>query len=890
MFHACTCICLLVLSLSLTHTHSQDEPLSVPKTNGSFSSKEQLRPQQQSQDIPGDSKPENSENSRATKDTSETEDPKTKSLTLSARSYDPLPEVPDEEENKEDDEVAEAAYDYARFPEQNVDRMPGSDSEGEEDKEDESDKQQPEAAATSGVLSYGKVSRHSNSGRKKDTENEEYTEVRETFHNTTRTRALTEPIDPASIGVDILRDKRAFTESATHLPLPAIPRSQRMAEQNSKPKIRERLYESVDEMEGNEDMYESVPDDFKKPESPNPFTPNPTSSPAKFPLTSSVSAPFPPSSPIPSRNLDVETGKSVEKKAIEKTHSTGDGEKRRFSFFNRKKTASVSAVKQKKDRELIHHTSSPVTTSTSSPPHISPPPLPNIPAPAPPFNENDEEDTTYDTPQLDLVKGRRISDSEVTSDTSPSKMSIQEAKAKSSSLPMSMRTSGANAFMPRPKIPLPDLPETSGGATATVVHRRVFEDPVDGEQTDPYDMVQILPEPINDDPSYDTVRPEEILEYRQPDNENDADPGYDRVGKLNQGDEQQQPNEGEGGVTTELAGNMKYAKVTRPASPDDGAKPGVPPEHDEEGYAVVPQEIKMRKRAMSASKGVQQKIQGDHPAAKKDAEQPVKKGGQRKERSTSPEVATIMAEPNEQYAVVDIIAKRKKKQKEKESPFVEIDIIRQSAASPNPPPLPPVGDLGDLTEFDRPPVPLQSEGVHELVDSKHLLLPVAGGVNDPPYAKVMSKTDHPYTELDLAPNKDSGPAKLVKRTDTDDGEYDTVGDVAGKRSSEEDSNLRDKALGYDTVSDGETVRKGKESSIVREMPKLDTAKPQQPMYDVLDPTEDDSPQAGNVYATLECKTSPRNGVSPDDMEEDRYEEIDDDRRLTLITKYQKQSS
>ena len=915
---------------------------------------------------------------------------------LSARSFDPLPEIPkldtaeDGQRSKnsppaaggegrdiDNDEDDEAGYAYARVGGAAVGGVETADS----DKEDKSDS----ASDGKGLPPYGKVSHHVT--KPKVTETEEYAEVKEVFRGplataaANRGRSATDPIDPSEAGADRLREKRAQTH--THMmPLPAVPRPQESIDDSemydsipddmrnsqvpqpqqasaaatSKPRQKERLYESMDDME---DTYESVPDNLK-PDSPVPLAPaSPNVSPSKAPLLSpSVSPPMPPSSPVPKT-----TAKEPEKKSLEKTlsaaHAEQDGDgKRRFSFFGRKKTASVSGIgsrkerdkhKDQKDHKGHHkdHKDHKDTKDHKEHHHVPHQPLPDVPLqppimspPLPPIpNQDDEDDTTYDTPQLDFMTGpARLSP--ISSPVSPmSPPGILDAMAKSQSLPSSARGAGASMFHSRANVPLPRVPEDSG--QGLVVRKRVLESPVAGEEEEkpydsvkvlsrgekPYDTVQVLDEGDNmDEPNYDTVHPEDIFKaVLEAENNDEADPGYDRVkqlreealergGEAKEEDVSAQPAEGEGTGT-------RYGKVIRPTSPEDD-KPGIDPEHDEEGYAVVPEDFKMRKRALSASKGVSPQVKHETPETGYNAI------NEAEEATTT--LTDEPVEPSEPYATVDIITKKEKK---KDTPTLEQESSQQQrSTSPIPPPVPPVGDLGDMEEFFQPPIPVQSEGIHELVQaddergSPSSLKPP--GSDEPPYAKVKSK-DHPYAELDLGAVGKI--AQLTTPTAEDMNNTEVAYDEVGADTTKSAASLKDTALGYDTVADQDTVddealgyhtvsstnnRKTKQeqgsgydtvidtdkgggengastrSQLEKETPKLEPAEPQQ-LYDSLEPVtkEDEGGKeepAGNLYDSLEAEQA-QNGVSPEDVEEERYEEIDEDRRMRLIEK-QKQSS
>ncbi len=955
---------------------------------------------------------------QASPQSQEDKDRENRARTLSARSFDPLPAIPNLDTAEDggqrsknsppagrevggiDDEDDEAGYAYARVGGAAVEAA-------DSDKEDKIDN--ASGGQSSGLPPYGKVSHHVT--KAKVTETEEYAEVKEVFRGplaasaTSRGRSATDPIDPLEAGADSLREKRALTH--THMmPLPAVPRPQESIDDSemydsipddmrnsqvplpqqastaatTKPRPKERLYESMDDME---DTYESVPDNLK-PDSPVPMSPaTPKTSPSKAPLLSpSISPPMPPSSPVPKT-----TAKEPEKKALEKTLSAaqaeqeGDG-KRRFSFFGRKKTASVSGVGSRKERDKHKdqkghkdhkdHKDHKETKDHKEHHHVPHQPLPDVPAqppvmspPLPPIpNQDDEDDTTYDTPQLDFMAGP-AGLSPISSPMSPvAPLGMLDAKARTQSLPSSARGAGASMFHSRANVPLPRVPEDSG--QGLVLRERVLESPVGGEEEEkpydsvkvlpdgekPYDTVKVLDEGENiDEPNYDTVHPEDIFRAILEDDNNEADPGYDRIKQLREeanleegggGGEEAEgsaaPKEGEGA-------GIRYGKVVRPTSPEDD-KIGIVPEHDEEGYAVVPEDFKMRKRALSASKG------SVTPQVKLETSEAGYNSINEVEEVTTTTSTDEPVEPSEPYATVNIIAKKKPvdviEPVEPSEPYATVDIIakkekktdeltseqeRPRSMSPIPPPLPPVGDLGDIEEFSQPPIPIQSEGILELIPgddergSPSSLKPP--GSDEPPYAKVKSK-DHPYAELDLGDVREM--AKLITPDDTNDAEatYDEVSAETTKSAAA----LKDTALGYDTVADQDTLeeedglgyhtvsstdtnRKTKQeqssgydtvvdsdggrgengastrSQVELETPKLEPAEPQQ-LYDSLEPVtkEDEGGKeeepAGNFYYTLEAEQA-QNGVSPEDVEEEQYEEIDEDRRMHLIEK-QKQLS
>lgn len=797
--------------------------------------------------------------------------------TLSARSFDPLPELPKldlaEEfpsggDDVKDDDDEEAPYSYARVPKP-LDGVPQSDSSGGEE---DVDSPEPESLPVTAVPPYGKVTASDRIKRLSvDDIIGEYAEV---VGENQRARSVTAPIDPSELGK--VRDNRSFT--ATHLPLPAIPSIvQPQLEEESgmydsiaetmsgsqaktaKKVKKESLYETVDELAADEaeDMYESVPEELK-PDSPVVKTPTiltPTS--PERPLIPSI--PRVPESPVPGNQQPGDPSnkkKKVDKKALEKTLSTSDqaDKKRSFSLFNRKKATSVSegVGKGRKKSEKEPQPSKPhqgeplpdIPDQLSS--QIPPSPRNSLPLPGVP---NEEEEDMYDRPLLPLSM-----DSELDV-TASNVQTTEDAKNRAKTLPATNRSAGGlSAFKFNQMLPLPDLPEQSGHGLVTVAHTRHLED--DTEITKPYDIVHISPPPPDDEePNYDTVRPELILEGAKLEVTNDADPGYDRVGiKLDTFDESNAlSDEEKGSERSTSPGDVSLGvTVTTISSPElDESVAGPVPEHDEVGYAKVPEMYRMRKRALSANQGAMQKLR--NPPQNKSVDDSVLK------RATSPE---------EMYAIIDKAAKRKNRQKKTD----ELDVTEREVGtnSPVPPPVPPFVDLGDLSEFDEPPLPERSEDAgHLMVEvendsgySKVLKVQPSAG-SDPPYAKVKSKVEHPYAELDVGgiakPDLVNG-SNPTSPVDDECSPYDTI--TSKQNSDDEADKAGDESHTYDTLD-----------------PNNPTSSAEVTVEISSSPVEQDSPQ--NVYDTLE---SPNTG-SPEDMsdseKEGPYEEIDEETRLNL---------
>ena len=816
---------------------------------------------------------------------------------LSARSQDPLPEIPAldtaegnkqeerkeaESSDKENDGDDDDPYSYARFRE-GGEQMEGSESEEEEKSEESSQ-------TVSSKPPYGKVVKHPNQGESKLSlpETESYAEVREVFRGPLaikgRMRSATDPLEPPTIPTEV-RNMRAYTESAAHMPLPDIPNMQvegegivydsipedvntgGNSEVKTKPiRIRkERLYESVDDMGGPEDTYETVPDDIKPHTSPTtPIFPQvpiplPPRSPS-IPKPNVPPSPQVPVSPIPNKK----SKEKVEKRELTKTVSEADSKKRSFSFFGaRKKAQSVSAGIGKTRRERDQQEPLPDVPSPISPLHLSPPPPPNIPAPLPPDMDEEDKDRMYDQPQPNV--GRP------SSEMSPVKrVSFEQSKVKSQSLPSSMRSAGASVFNPRANLPLPELPEdSSGSGTVTVVRKR--KESIDKD----YDVVLLNEnEDDDDEPGYDTVNREEILGSLA-ENPEGADPGYDKVGK-NVGEEEEVQEQDEDKDTAAIGEgeptDMRYAKVTKPSSPVEEV--GVTPDHDEEGYAVVPEEIKLRKRAMSASKKLLDPVdtepgyesvkqpetepsdqQLDEPGYKsvKVSEEEGQLPSERGTSPTSPASPHVTSDIDEQYATIDIAAKRASQRHRKEHYHVEMD-IKESASPPDPPPVPPVVDLGDMEdEFQEPPIPAQSEGVHELLETDH------------GYSRIKKPTDPPYSQVDVL--SDPPYARVMKlRKDVDHDYDDAVGyDTVGDRAP--DQLAKDEALGYDTVGDqlpeveSDSARSTTKSKIEQDMPTLEPADPTLAQEGIALPPQ-------NIYDSLIPVHGQENGVENGETGED----------------------
>lgn len=764
-----------------------------------------------------------------------------RSLPKPARSFDPLPDVPklelaegsntkDNNNNNDGGDDDDDDDPYAEVPGDN-ERMPDSDSD-EERNGSPGDGRIPAKVPGKGASPfppYGKVSRHGKSAESPQDEmdSDSYAEVRDIVRRgplllSNRERSHTDPVDPVSLGV--VRDRRALTESATNMPLPEIPaaggvpsviieenmmydsipedraKKSSLGSQHPSATQKEQLYESVDEM-ADKDLYESVPDTFAKVDSPS--TPNALSTPNDSPtkMIFPDMPPMPPSSPVPNKNDQPKSDPAGKKKGLEKTLSAAQSEdgKRRFSFFSRKKTTSVSSAKPKKGEHVVESpTGSPGGMMSHSSPQHKPPPLPNIPAPPRPSEEDDEEEDTYDkvTPNFGVVVEGADA---LTNDT------------RSKSLPMSYRAGGG-----RPHLPLPMLPEDSG--SGTVMHKRAMEG--SGGQDD-YDLVHISPKhDIPDDPNYDTVTVQTIA-VPAPEN---PDPPYDKIDKqeLQRFREQEmQARETMRSMSSEERDSSSSRKLSKDGIPD--GESGPPPEHDEEGYAVVPEEIKIRKRTMSATHDARKKRGGGGGELSPNS---IAAGydlirhhngydtvHESRSRSLSEESPQRSAQDGsgrnveEQYASIDMVAKQDKKRRELEEVLRQQEELRAYAdasprasprASPAPPPLPPALNPADIEDFQQPPpIPDQSEDVRELVHGE-LKVPQADG-SDPPYAKVRTKVDNPYAEVSR-PYAEVDVNWIQDRSKKEQ----------GSRVPTASAYAQDKTLGYDVV--------GAESNIKEEKP------------------------------------------------------------------------
>jgi len=751
------------------------------------------------------------------------------------RSFDPLPELPKLELADEPilerpegansvaggGEEEDDPYDVVH--ERNRDRMSNhshSGSEGGRSPERHGNK------SPMPIPPYGKVSRHAQPGEKVTVDENEsnYSEVRDVVRHglkMTRDRSHTSPVrDEAP---ESLRDRRLHTESAIQMPLPSIPpgkgkpgvKINGAATSAAAAKTQDKLYESVDEV-GEKDLYESVPDDLTKAESTGHISEASSLSPSKNP-EGGVNLQLPPASPM-----------EVKKRSLEKTFSSGEEGKRRFSFFNRKKVSSMSVSKVKKGELEASN-----LVSTPSPQHKSPP-LPNIPAPPLPNSNNDEEEDNYDRVTPVLPPGDNLFSN-----------AFDDPALKTKSLPMGYRV-GA-----RSNLPLPKLPEDSG--SATVKHKRVLEEGVPDE----YDTVHHSPLDMPEEPNYDTVHPEKLkLDYP----EVEVDPPYDRVDKdelmrlqqleleeiekagsgydppydrvdqekLNELREQEalrkkEEEEDEAAAVAKSEGvalSPGYS-VVRGATPEgergQEVEPGPKPEHDEEGYAVVPKEFRMRKRAMSATKttvkgkdggGSRARLSPDSVMAGYNViefkEEAAGAGsvGARSQTFSSPAKKSAQTEDSvdDQYASVNFQAKRKKDQlaevlREQEALRVNTDDLSPRSSSPVPPPLPPAPNPEDLVGVAevQPPVPPQMDGINDEVEREEEEAKPPSETSDPPYARVRTKVDNPYAVVN-PPYTEIDVSNLLPMTQQQHG-----GGAAAASKPDESVAVDDELAGYDVI-------------------------------------------------------------------------------------------
>lgn len=773
------------------------------------------------------------------------------------------------EPNQNEDE---AGYAYAT--------VGGARGEGPVDRPGEGNKEKGSA-----LPSYGKVTRHmvpvSNRGS--------YSEVRPTSSPMLppgRPRAVTEPMDPVNDHRSRPRDDRALTESAAHLPLPQIPQFEvrtemfgdkpggaSVAQPEDAPPMRESVYESVEDAndpkkeEGIEDMYESVSEDLRQtatPTSPtlspsSPAPPPPRSPSGSFKVIDTPPPPSPKSTKM-KKVKDEEDGKKKSKehakseqkkhKALSKTKSDSATDSRGrslSSLFSRRKgtvggdhSASPKLKKEKDQHEPLPQ----VPTGTmSSPTHLLPPSPPHIPPPLPPSEEfeDDPPDSAYD--MIDDINPRRAA---------LLRASNASAKEKSASLPSSMRTASAGILQPFDHGPLPDVPEESAGGV--VARERVKED-MDPE----YDTV-VLGQ-VMDEPNYDSV------EFPNVENasEDHARPKLEPA-ELG-GPEDVNP---EKGLTP-----TKYAKVTshlaveNPTTPDHRAHS---PDHDDLGYAVIPAHLKMRKRAMSDALKKREQVVAKNRSMSLD--DPIVNDSDEldtQEYPMEPEYESVTDEMRENavpaageetetpYASVDMAAKRRSqllRQQDAGGAYAS-DSEPVQSFSPNPPPLPDQGDLGDLSEFQQPPIPIQLEESLKLIDS-----------NDPPYSRIMPPPGqagivNPYSHIDVLP--DPPYASVKQKIENEDDKNDS------KQEAEEENP-------YATV---DNVSGELEAAVNPNDPpyaKIEKGKV------VGDEEEDDNPGYENTGSNLPAEdavdSSITNGEHNDmgQSEEDTYDRLDYEQR------------
>ena len=410
----------------------------------------------------------------------------------------------------------------------------------------------------------------------------------------------------------------------------------------------------------------------------------------------------------------------------------------------------------------------------------------HVPAVPPPQEEEEDipPDGAYD--MIDLLNPRGAALLKGTN----------AAKSKSASLPASMRGAGAGSpfHATIDHGPLPQLPEESAGGR--VARQRVKE-----EMDPEYDTVVLL-EQVQDDPNYDSV--EVTWEV-------DAMPKLEPAGEEKKKRRMREP-EGGGGPTPPV---NRYARVSSHVegvvSPELSA---VSPDHDDLGYAVIPAHLKVRKRAMpdavkKKAVGEEEEEEGDEGASARPKSveivddpgydkitkfQPRAEEEEEVEEGASPtppkdpayeSVTDALREAQEKekeeeeeedspdkkeapYATVDMAAKRKSqflKQMSGAASFPldsDPDHREGKSPSPNPPPLPQQGDLGDLAEFQRPPVPLQAEASLQLIDPSEIERPSMSSSTNP-YSQIDIPCDPPYASVKKKKEPESAEGGGAKR-------------------------------------------------------------------------------------------------------------------------------
>lgn len=785
----------------------------------------------------------------------------------------PLPQIPrllvaegNPLNDQGEDETDESPYDYAKF-----------DREDQHERRVEDVQDVNENRKLPG--SYAKVSRHSESNQ--DVAN--YAEVRQFNSIESRVRSATDPVEPSRSLSPF--HSRTFTgfEGAANLPLPLPPRDFDQEEGKY-----DDTYDSIEDLRAaaeallkpnnslddeNDEMYESVPEDFKEElgilTSPAPLLPLrnlelTASSPTRVPNLGSPDS--------PTAKLFKKSTKESKRKNRTESASSEDEHKHRTFIFNRFRSASASVgirKDNKKDHEMF----------SISPDHNLP--LPPIPQPSShpysrPHLNDDDENGTYD--------------------------SVQDKVAKTSSLPPGIRMS---TFSSRVNEPLPEVPEDSGsGGTAFVVTRdRLIE------SSDPnYDTVNSAmlgsPVAIQDDsefdPDYDTVNhkqqnspplphpghgyatvsshdlpienpvkhddmgyallDQEIVQRKRAASltkssvDNPVEPPYDRV-KQKESDSKSSDDPGYASIKQVLS------ETENVRSPEDSVQNGQEPKpghgyakvtshssmDDKEPYATIDPEVIQRKRAESQSKSSSSqpqeppysRVKDLQPATELVPNEPVNTYNKPRELCHQTEPLTVSdPETNEtslqhqdndiigqveikiedclsddeedKYTRIDLVKKHQNKKQMKEMREDPLDVHENIPPSSPVPPLPPIGDLGDISEFEPPPVPTQRLDVHDDNNSELSHNEDETADTEPPYSKVTLTSK----TQDIPHNK-------------------------GKAISSQEQTPNNVIPSFRRSLHSSTSSEG--------VPVYDSLECQQPMYDSLDPIE-----RGPLYDSLEA--------------------------------------
>ena len=499
----------------------------------------------------------------------------------------PPPSPPGDDEDEEEDNP----YDYARVPGRESDVEISDNDSGNEAHQDE------DGAARGPPGRYAKVTRHSAS---KETDYEPMPDLPRPplpSMRERRDRSATDPVDPMHVGEKKTRSMTVVAESASGMPLPAVPPAKfieegeepeddmydcikddlkaaiRKSAENQSP---QKVYDSVD---GENDMYESVTEEMKESVQQQATPALPLSPVPKSQQKANSNSPSPTKRHSGSGFLDSpktrkakeaakrmnskDASKEGKKKKLDTAPQDGESRSRHFSFiFNRKKTPSVTGkplspdTKQETPQEQLpspgHRPFSSVPLP-SIPPTLGPRPAVPIPRPVSyTGHSNDADEDEDEGGMYDSV-------------TQPMSRSVPDSDDTMPKLVSATRGAGGGGANPHLNEPLPDVPEDSGsgsagGGASVVKHPRLVE---------------------MSDPSYDTV-----VTQRQ--EELSCDPNYDTVQlpKFSR-KPQQQP----------LPGTTTTTPPYRPSPERDESV-----SHDEQGYAVVDPNVILRKRVSSLSK------------------------------------------------------------------------------------------------------------------------------------------------------------------------------------------------------------------------------------------------------------------------------------------------